>query len=437
MTTRGIGTVELAASAVMGRLGLVRDVKEILLGAGEPRLHSASSIAANVAVYARSGIQGHTGAIGFSWDEAAAGAIGECIERYCCACYEWDDLVFASKDDLGDGAIGMDVFALYSPRQYAHPNFPFTQWTASHPIYWARGRSLITGDTRYIPAALVYIPYVPKDRDHPADFLGLAVSSGQACHTDPERALLTGIYEVVERDAFMITWLRMLAMPRVDYRHDAGLARVCERYFDGCGLTFHIFDITLDIEIPTTLCIVEGESARGPFIGVGAATRQSEHDAIVKALKEGAQDMVWARDLIRRKPHWRPEPDFMNVRDFEDHVRLFCEPDMKPHVDFLLDTPRTRPPRARDEGEDPRRDLQRSLDAVQARGLDVIVVDTTTPEIAEAGFYVPKVFIPGTVPLTAVHGIPSIGSPRLQSVPETIGCRSLCDGFNPIPHPFP
>jgi ribosomal protein S12 methylthiotransferase accessory factor len=433
-----IDCVDLASATLLGRLGLVRSVKEILLGPGEPRLYSASSVSANVTVFARSDIQGHTGAIGFSWSEAAAGAIGECIERFCCAHYEWDDLVLATQAELGDEAVGMDAFALYSPAQCAHPQFPFAQWTRSLPIHWAKGKSLITGETRFVPAALVYIPYVPRTGNGTSDLLALAVSSGQACHTDPVRALLTGLYEVVERDAFMIMWLRSLQMPRVDFMSDPSLRRIYERYFSGCGLTFHIFDITLDIAIPTMLCIVEGNAARGPFIGVGAATRRSEREAIVKALKEGAQDMVWARDLIRRKPDWRPDPDFMNVRNFEDHVRLFCEPEMKRHVDFLLDSTAMRPVREVDAVEDPARDLAWSLDAVRARGLDAVVVDTTTRDVSAAGFSVPKVFVPGTVPLSAVHGLPCVGSRRLFDVPIEIGYQGpLEDRLNPIPHPFP
>jgi ribosomal protein S12 methylthiotransferase accessory factor len=432
------GCLDLASATVMGRLGLVRAVKQILREPGEPRLFSASSVAARTGFFARNDIQGHCGAIGFTWPEAATGAIGECIERYCCGQYEWGDLVFATQDELGPAAIGMDTFALYTPKQYAHPDFPFAQWRASEPIWWAPGWSLVTRERRYVPAALVYVPYEPRNRDKPTDFVALAVSSGQACHTDPTRALVTGLCEVIERDAFMIVWLRKLVPQRVDYMADPELRAIYDRYFAGSALTFHIFDITLDIRVPTMLCIVEGTSARGPFIATGAATRPTERAAIVKALLEGAQDVVWVRDLIKRKPHWRPDPDFMNVRDFEDHVRLFCEPYMVPHVDFLLGSTGSRPVAADRACPSPAHELQHCVAEVEQHGFDVVVVDTTSPEIAEVGFCVPKVFIPGTVQLTAIHGLPAVGCPRLFDVPARIGYRGpIFDGINPIPHPFP
>ena len=432
------GCVDLATATLIGRLGLVRAVKQILREPGEPRLYSASSVTASTGFFARNDIVGHCGAIGFTWPEAATGAIGECIERYCCGQYEWDTLVFATQDELGADAIGMDTFALYTPWQYAHPDFPFAQGKPSEPIWWAPAWSLVTRERKYVPAALVYVPYEPHDRSKPTDFVALAVSSGQACHTDPTRALLTGLFEVVERDAFMIAWLRKLVLPRVDYMADPELRAIYERHFGGSALTFHIFDITMDIRLPTMLCIVEGTSPKGPFIATGAATRTNERAAIVKALLEGAQDVVWVRDLIKRKPNWRPDPDYMNVRDFEDHVRLFCEPYMVQHVDFLLGGTESRPVAADRTFESPALELQHCVAEVQRNGLDVVVVDTTSPEIADAGFCVPKVFIPGTVTLTAIHGLPAVGCPRLYDVPTRIGYQGpIHDGINPIPHPFP
>src|SRR5262249_3898873 len=159
----------------------------------------------------------------------------------------------------------------------------------------------------FIPAQLVYIPYVPSGGE---PLLCVPVSTGQACHPDRTQAILTGLYEVVERDAFAISWLRKLPLPRLAYRDDPVLSELYRLHFEGCQLEFHVYDMTLDIGIPSCLCIVEGRSARGPLAGIGAATRLTQREAVTKALLEAAQVMVWCRDLARRRADWRPEPDW-------------------------------------------------------------------------------------------------------------------------------
>jgi ribosomal protein S12 methylthiotransferase accessory factor len=426
---------------VEGRLGLAQSVQEILLEPGGPRLYSASCQLANVESYLGAPVEGHTGAVGFTWEEAALGAIGESVERYSCASCDHDALIYASKNELGDDAVGMDTFALHTERQYQHPSFPFPRWTPEMPIHWVEGESLLDGGRRYIPASLVYIPYRSRDGERPKDLLGLSVSTGQACHTDRNLALLSGLCEVVERDAFMITWVRRLQPRRVDYLSSPRCRELYERHFSGCHLQLHLFDLTLDIRIPTMLCVAEGVTPRGPFLCVGASTRPSAEEAAIKALKEAAQGVVWVRNLVRTKPDWRPEERFANVRDFEDHVRLFCEPDMVEHARFLLETrhhcglDEVASVAAADGAE---RTLAACLDCVGEHGLDVVAVDITSPEMAELGFYVPKVFVPGLVQLTAIHLLPAYGNPRYDQVPAKLGFVDPVHAeFNPIPHPFP
>jgi ribosomal protein S12 methylthiotransferase accessory factor len=415
-------------------MGLIRHCRTILREPSEPRIWSVSAIPAGTSLYMGTQVAGDAGAVGFSYEQAAVGAIGECIERYCCGNQDPDTLVYASQAELGDEAVGMDVFAVHAPEQY-RPGFPFPPWRPDTRITWAKGRSLHDGRRRYVPACLVYVPFVPRG---PGDLLTLSVSSGNACHTDRDAAVLSGLYECLERDAFMIMWLRRLRPTRLDILADPVLADLYRQHFDGCDLQFHLFDMTTDLRIPSVVCFVEGTSDRGPLVGMGASTRLSERDAVVKALLEAAQDMVWCRDLLRRKPEWRPAPDWSNVRDFEDHVRLYCEPDMKPHLSFILDTPRVRPT-APPDPRGTREALDVCLAELRAHGLECIVIDTTAPDVAAAGFHAPKVMIPGLVPLTAVHRLPALGSPRLRSVPIRLGAAGPHDPveFNPIPHPFP
>ena len=428
--------LDRARSALIGNAGLIFCLHEFVTGPGEPRLFSVASVRASLKKVLGVEIPGTEGAVGFSYDEAAAGAIGETIERYCAGCYQWDDLIYASQNELGNDAIGMDQFAWYSDDVYERSGL--TRLRSDAPTYWVEGVSLRSGARRFVPAALVYTPY-REDDPRKSPLLAVSVSTGQACHTDRTQALLSGLYEAIERDAFMITWMRRIEPQRIDYRSDLLLNKMYLRYFESGSMQLHVFDITLDIHVPTMLCVASGISSRGPFINVGAATRHSEREAVLKAMKEACQGAMWVWELMHSRADWRPSPDFGNVNSFEDHVRLYCEPDMVPHMDFIMESRTIRTiTEAESQPDDPVFLLRTALAKVHEAGLEAIAVDLTAPDIAELGFYSPKVLVPGLAPLTANHLLPALGTPRYAEVPLRLGLTdSIHSQWNPTPHPFP
>jgi ribosomal protein S12 methylthiotransferase accessory factor len=327
---------------------------------------------------------------------------------------------------------------LYADDIYKDPRTLLKRWTPETPTYWVEGQSLHTGRRRFVPAVLTYTPY-RLDDPRRAPVFAIGVSTGQACHTDRIQALLSGLCEAIERDAFMITWMRRIPPTRVRYTEDAYLQSFHKRYFECPSHTFHIFDISLDIHVSTMLCVATGMSARGPFLNVGCSTHPIEREAILKALKEASQGAAWARELLAYRADWRPKPDFSNIITFEDHVRLYCEPEFRHAADFLFNTPRSRAVgEESSRGWKPEDGVRQCLDELDRQGLDAIVVDLTTPEIADLGYYVPKVLVPGLAQLTAPHVVPALGTPRLYEVHKKLGYTDpIHDLLNPTPHPFP
>lgn len=406
--------------------------EELLARAGDPRIFTVVPKPASTERYSH-GPMPAAGGAGFTRADATRRAIGECMERYAASTYDLDELVLASEAELGQDAVGFDAFAWYSEAQKSHREFPFARPRPDAPIYWARGTLLGTDQIRYVPACLVYLSY----QGHADDLLTLAVSTGTACHEDVARATLTGLYEVIERDAFMIAWLRRLPLRRLRVESCRELAELYGRHLAAPGLSYHVFDMTTDVRVPSVLCVIEGRSQRGPLIAVGAATRGQEQNAIQKAMLEAASDLLYARSLLRRKPAWRPDAEYRNVREFEDHVRLFCEPDMRPHMDFLLGGGQEREVGESREFAGTATELSYATQLLARAGLQAIVVNLTTRDLAAAGHACVKVLIPGAVPLTSIHGLTPLGSPRLHSVPAALGFDLPSGGFHRIPHPFP
>jgi ribosomal protein S12 methylthiotransferase accessory factor len=115
-----------------------------------------------------------------------------------------------------------------------------------------------------------------------------------------------------------------------------------------------------------------------------------------------------------------------------DHLLCAANPATVDRYSFLLDDPETvtwqqalprwRWPVNADIGAD----LDEAIRRFAMAGMDVIAVDTASPEQAIGGFRCVKVIAPGSVPMTFGHVARRVtGLPRLSPV------------RNPHPHPFP
>ncbi len=150
----------------------------------------------------------------------------------------------------------------------------------------------------------------------------------------------------------------------------------------------------------------------------------------------------YVRSLRVEKPPIRVRETFRNITDFEQHVRLYTQPDMLPVTEFLISSPQVSRPDTvgLPSSTTVQQELEICLRRLQDKGLKVIVVDLTTPDIAEVGLCVVRVLIPGMQPLSGDHRIRYLGGTRSYEMPHLLGYsdrNSTEAEINPYPHPFP
>jgi ribosomal protein S12 methylthiotransferase accessory factor len=419
----------------------VRGVADIPLEPDDPRLfHAATETADCEPLFGRRSL-GQNGGCGLTREIAWASAIGEAIERYAAAAYDESALISATYRDLrghGIDAVPPESIPLYSQRQYETPGFPYLPFHEDTRLKWTWGTSLVSGRRLLVPACLVFIPFQEDAR------IADAVSTGLACDISTDGAALSGLYEVIERDAIMIMWLGELPAPRIETEALNSVGPIFDEIFRPSGLEFWLSDISSDLALPVVFALAIDRENAGLALTVGAAAGLTFERAALKALVEAAQGRVWlkyeyeagrlATILARHE-----------VATFHDHVRWFGHREQLSHVDFLLGskttTQATRSSVAGEEGDgDSHEDqLGRSVTHLAQLGLDVIMVDLTPPDIKALGFEVVKILVPGLVDLNAHHLLPFKGNTRLYTVPERLGYRRALseDELNDVPHPFP
>ncbi len=424
------------------KVGIIREVVELPVDDDEPEFFHYLSTACDTRPFGALRNFGNNGGVATNRYSALAKAVGEGIERYCSAFVPYDDLVFAPHRDLGDAAVAPDEFALYLPEQFTAPSFSYRPFTPEVSVGWAAGTSLVTGQRRLVPAGMVYVPYRHL-RDGRDECVVQPISTGLACGQSFTDAALSGLCEVVERDAFTITWQAMVSWPRVRPGTLPDVGRDLVRRFSDVDLDVEIVNITNDLGVPALMTLALGHRDTSPAVTVAAAADPSPETALVKSLEELAHTRKFARQCLDYLPAVPSEPaaGHPEVRDQRHHLRFHCPREARSHSAFAY-AARDRvdladlEPCAATGGE---AGLRAVVERVAARGYDVIAFDLTTADVGALGLTVVRVVVPGLHPLHMGHQNRALGGDRLYEVPQAFGHRGLRRGEpdNPFPHPFP
>jgi ribosomal protein S12 methylthiotransferase accessory factor len=223
----------------------------------------------------------------------------EAMERYSNVVYDQKSVIVASRNELGEAAVDLTSFAQGSPQeyQYPHPRNIFVPPNNGLPIRWVRGYSLTTGDEKFVPFISVYVgaPY-----EFPGESFMVPISTGSALAASYEQAIVSGICEVIERDALMITWLQSLPLPQIETNEidDPEFRDRLERVERG-GLQQYFFDATLDLGIPTIYALQINPQSRVAAL-VMASTKLDPVQAMIRVMDEAAPSRMaisnWMND---------------------------------------------------------------------------------------------------------------------------------------------
>jgi ribosomal protein S12 methylthiotransferase accessory factor len=369
---------------------------------------------------------------------AVAAALGEAAERYALLQYP-TDLPPVTADDL-PGSAEPERFQLFHRHQHRIPGFPFRRFDRTSRVRWVRATSIVSGERVFVPAQLVFLQATPPVGETP---IGFATSSGTACGDTEGEATLRATLELIERDAFMITWYNRLSLHRLSWAEDEVAAAYATERFDPTGLTYAAVDLSVFLGVPTVLGVVRGPSAEAP-IGIGAASAATVSTAWRKALGEAFSVRTSAGLLVSSRSATRPDfgCHFEEVLTFEDHVHLYAFDETLDRCAFLDSSRRVRSMATIDSlpGTTVTEQLAGLAQRIRRASVDVFVVDITPVDLRELGVTVMRAVSPDLCPLDVVHRFRFLGPARLRTAPVAAGlfAHPLCVAeLNPDPHPFP
>jgi ribosomal protein S12 methylthiotransferase accessory factor len=316
------------------------------------------------------------------------------------------------------------------------------RFSPTQELAWVRGHSLRDDRPILVPARTAYY-----GQRAPADDFVFECSSGCATGSCLEEAVLHGLLELVERDAFLLAWYSGQPLTGIDPATlpVPGARTLLDRAaLHGYGV--HLVDSRVDLSVPVVTAVAVRLDGGPGTLSFAAGASLDPGAAALAALSESLTYITHLRGDAERRPADVADlaGDFDRVHSLRDHALLYAHPASAVHARRFLEPARMLGfAEAYDEpapATDLRQDLERVCDDIVAAGCDVIVVDQTTPEQADLGLTTVRTIAPGLLPIDFGWGRQrALAMPRLRAAHRRAGLRAAGltdDDLHRVPHPF-
>lgn len=224
-------------------------------------------------------------------EEAMKKSIFEAFERKFAKVYDEKSLIYASYNEVKNKAVNPHVFSL--PDKEEHKNkLPYVKYTHNLKLHWKECMQVVKGTLKpvLIPASLIYSRYSWKNQK---ERIAPTLSPGIAAHVNYRSSFLSGLLEIIERDAFMLAWLKKLSFPKISFSiSDLESGADAFEHISALGFKTTFIDITSDVGIPVVLTIIKNPSLKlngTMFFGLGCSL--NPYQAVQKSFMEALQGM--------------------------------------------------------------------------------------------------------------------------------------------------
>lgn len=377
---------------------------------------------------------------GKDMEVALSKAVGEFLERYYLSVYRQTNLISGTFTSLPKGTAPVDIkkFASFTEEREYEPGLP--RWTNESVLSWEKVVRFTTNASALVPAQMVYWNY--KTLINEPRIIESNTNGGGGFFSK-EGAILSGLYELIQRDAFLIFWLNKISPPKIipESVPDAQfqvLVQDAKRF----GFIIHCLNITVDNEIPNFVVVIEDPTNLSPKFVIGAGTKSDPVAALRAAIEE-----AWAvYDWIRQRPYFTLPANYSaftyGLVGREERLRLWANPEMEVDFRFLVDGLESKFTHTSfaqctifgSLGEE----LQHVAAVIESfgSGYEVYYHAIKNPILEKLRYHVVKVIVPQLIPLYLNEHMAPVRAGRLREVPKKIGYPHALS-LNVLPHPFP
>lgn len=414
-----LSTISSIATALQKK-GILNELGRIRIPPDEPQIRMWRAL-----------YDGHQAAGGISTSSdvaAATAAVAETLERAI-----WkSDRSYASVTKHGPQSAFRGSFL--APSRFAGVARSSSELeslnTAS--FTWISGVSLDTNEKIWIPAQTVSRAFAEQEPDTPR--IRPIITTGLATGATRTNALLGGILEIIERDAFIIMWGNQLSLPRIAPEEFARtspslttLLAQCTRY----GLTVQFVRLVTDAPAHVIMAVVS-DPRELPPITIGMSAHARADTAAEKALLEALRARVNARSRSA-KTHKTLEGKHIHG---SDRSLFWADPLHVPQLAFLTTGALQTLTKEAWESDSPEAHLQRIVAWCRDAGYTCASVSLTQSRYNVTPWYVEHVVVPELQPMHYNEAFQTFAGKRMREIPTKFGFAPRAEPFTTLPHPF-
>ncbi len=371
---------------------------------------------------------------GSTAEQSRVSALCEAVERYCGA-FHGDEIRRRGRltdfpVNANEAAIHPNDVQLFSDWQLRHARqinargHPYNiippRFDPAREMDWSPVWSLTREQHYWLPTFMLYSA-TPQQRGSSGLW---ADSNGCAAGNTLEEAVLQGFFELVERDAFAIWWYNQLRRPAVELASfDDDYLASAAGYYNNHRRDMWVLDVTSDLGIPAFVALSRRTDQKAEDIIYGAGAHIDPHIAVLRAVCEMNQCLTWVPAPDKNPPRYVVD-DPMCLRWWKNG-KLADHPHLAPAPDIRL---RDKADYTVLNHEDLKEDVQYCRALIEARGMELLVLDQSRPDI---GMPVARVIVPGLR-----HFWERFAPGRLFDVPVEMGwkkCATKEKNLNPEP----
>ena len=290
------------------------------------------------------------GGKGITKDHAKASAMMEGFERYSAERQESDEVTIASVSEIGEIGNYIEPKSLNLPKELERKDM------TDIALEWSVAHDLISSEDYYVPTNAVFHPYI---HDNSAESLFKSNTNGLASGNILEEAILHGIFEVIERDAWSIFELTHKNYSQIDLDTiENELIRETIEKFESEGIKIKLMDFTADVNVATIAASADDTVTKDAgLLTLGIGTHLDPEVAVFRALTEvaqsratqinGAREDTVRADFAREagyermkrinKYYFRQEENQINFNDIENRSTTSITEDLEIVKKELLD----------------------------------------------------------------------------------------------------
>ncbi|MGM9919762.1 MAG: YcaO-like family protein [Bhargavaea sp.] len=320
-------------------------------------------------------------------------------------------------------------------------------YTPEKKIRYREAEELNSREIQLIPEQVIYFDshHVSGEPRYLFDS-----SNGSALGSTVNEASLFAMLELFERDAFLSTWYGQI--PPVRIRESSIASKTLKSYLVALrkqGIRAHLFDISMELKIPTIWVLLEKEDAGEEDMAfyTAAASSFDLEDAIEKALIEATtaisvfQNVFRKQEFLERKAMLLENPEA--VSRLEDHLLLYSNREAETYLRFALDTPHEKTMEELDQSytrfsgmyEEVIGQFHEILKGISGKVFRAV---TQNPNLDRIGFVNVKYIVPEMLTMTFGHQNRRIIRSRVEKAILLKGRGHLDEEWlKRVPHPFP